>query len=78
LTILPIVAHGAPHMAPSIAAMSGVSLLRVISGVHVVEMVEREVEWPTPIFLMMLFIVVAEAEQTGVIQVVADWVRGRP
>ena len=51
------------------------SVLLVISGVHIVEMVEKEVEWPTLIFFMMLFIVVAGAEQTGLIQVIADWVR---
>jgi Na+/H+ antiporter NhaD/arsenite permease-like protein len=76
LTILLFVLHGALHMEPSIAAMAGASLLLVISGVQVVEMVEKEIEWPTLIFFMMLFIVVAGAEQTGLIQVVADWARG--
>ena len=75
LTILLFVVHGTLHMEPSIAAMAGASILLVISGVHVVEMVEEEVEWPTLIFFMMLFIVVAGAEQTGLIQIVADWVR---
>ena len=55
--------------------MAGASLLLVISGVHIVEMVEKEIEWPTLIFFMMLFIIVAGAEQTGLIQIVADWVR---
>jgi Na+/H+ antiporter NhaD/arsenite permease-like protein len=75
LTIALFVVHGSLHMEPSIAAMAGASLLLVVSGVHVVEMVEREVEWPTLVFFMMLFILVAGAEQTGLIQVVADWVR---
>lgn len=75
LTILLFVFHGALHMEPSIAAMAGASLLLVISGVHIVEMVEQEIEWPTLIFFMMLFIIVAGAEQTGLIQIVADWVR---
>ena len=74
-TILLFVFHGTLHMEPSIAAMAGASLLLVISGVHIVEMVEREIEWPTLIFFMMLFIVVAGAEQTGLIQIIADWVR---
>jgi Na+/H+ antiporter NhaD/arsenite permease-like protein len=74
-TIALFVLHGQLHMEPSIAAMAGASLLLVISGVHIVEMVEKEVEWPTLIFFMMLFIIVAGAEQTGLIQVVADWVR---
>jgi Na+/H+ antiporter NhaD/arsenite permease-like protein len=55
--------------------MAGASLLLIISGVHIVEMVEREVEWPTLIFFMMLFVIVGGAEQTGLIQIVADWVR---
>ncbi len=75
LTILLFMFHGQLHMEPSIAAMAGASLLLVISDVHIVEMVEREVEWPTLIFFMMLFIIVAGAEQTGLIQIIADWVR---
>jgi len=75
LTIVLFVFHGHLHMEPSIAAMAGASLLLVISGVHIVEMVEQEIEWPTLIFFMMLFIIVAGAEQTGLIQIVADWVR---
>jgi Na+/H+ antiporter NhaD/arsenite permease-like protein len=39
-----------------------------------VEMLEHEVEWPTLIFFMALFIVVAGAEETGLIQVIAEWV----
>jgi len=75
LTILLFVVHGTLHMEPSIAALAGASLLLVISGVHIVDMVEKEVEWPTLIFFMMLFIVVAGAEQTGLIQIIADGVR---
>ena len=76
LTILLFMSHGKLHMEPSIAAMAGASLLLVISGVQVVEMVEKEIEWPTLIFFMMLFIVVAGAEQTGLIQIVANWASG--
>lgn len=74
-TILLFIFHGSLHMEPSIAAMAGASLLLVISGVHIVEMIEQEIEWPTLIFFMMLFIIVAGAEQTGLIQIVANWVR---
>jgi Na+/H+ antiporter NhaD/arsenite permease-like protein len=75
ITIFLFVVHGTLDMEPSIAAMAGAALLLVISDVHIVEMVEKEVEWPTLIFFMMLFIVVAGAEQTGLIQIIADWVR---
>ncbi len=75
ITIFLFVVHGALDMEPSIAAMTGAALLLIISDVHIVEMVEKEVEWPTLIFFMMLFIVVAGAEQTGLIQIIAEWVR---
>jgi Na+/H+ antiporter NhaD/arsenite permease-like protein len=73
-TILLFVLHGVFHMAPSIAALTGAMLLLVISGVDIVEMLEHEVEWPTLVFFMALFIVVAGAEETGLIQFIAEWV----
>jgi len=75
ITILLFVIHGVLHMEPSIAALIGASVLLVISRVDLVEMLEHEIEWPTLIFFMMLFIVVAGAEETGLIQVIADWVK---
>ncbi len=75
ITILLFVMHGALHMEPSIAAMVGAAVLMAISRVNIVEMLEKEIEWPTLIFFMMLFIVVAGAEETGLIQIIADWVR---
>jgi len=73
-TVFLFVIHGALHMEPSIAAMTGAALLLVVSRINIVEMLEHEIEWPTLIFFMMLFIVVAGAEDTGLIQIVADWV----
>jgi len=75
ITISLFIVHGALKMVPSIAALIGASLLVVISRVNIVEMLEKEIEWPTLIFFMMLFIVVAAAEHTGLIQMIADWVR---
>jgi Na+/H+ antiporter NhaD/arsenite permease-like protein len=75
ITIFLFIAHGTLKMVPSIAALIGASLLVVISRVNIVEMLEKEIEWPTLIFFMMLFIVVAAAEHTGLIQIIADWVR---
>lgn len=74
MTILLFIAHGALHMPPSVAAMAGTAVLLAISRVDIAEVLEHEVEWPTLIFFMMLFIVVAGAEQTGLIQMVADGV----
>jgi Na+/H+ antiporter NhaD/arsenite permease-like protein len=74
ITILLFIIHGTLHMEPSIAALMGAGALLVVSRVNIVEMLEHEIEWPTLIFFMMLFVVVAGAEQTGLIQVIADWV----
>jgi len=75
LTIFMFIVHGALKMEPSIAAMLGAALLMVISRVDIVEMLEHEIEWPTLVFFMMLFVVVAGAEEAGLIQVIADWVK---
>ncbi len=74
ITIFLFIVHGVLHMEPSIAAMIGAAILLVISRTKIVEMLEHEIEWPTLIFFMMLFIVVAGAEETGLIQIIADWV----
>jgi Na+/H+ antiporter NhaD/arsenite permease-like protein len=75
ITVFLFIIHGALHMEPSIAALIGAAILMVISRVDIVEMLEHEIEWPTLVFFMMLFIVVAGAEETGLIQVIADWVK---
>ncbi len=67
--------HGALHMEPSVAALMGAAALMAISRVNIVEMLEQEVEWPTLIFFMFLFVVVAGAVETGLIQMIADQVR---
>lgn len=61
-------------MEPSIAAMTGAVILLIISRAQIVEMLE-EVEWPTLVFFMMLFIIVGAAEKTGLIPVIAEGVR---
>ena len=75
VTIFLFIIHGALHMEPSIAAMLGAAILMVISKVDIVEMLEHEIEWPTLVFFIMLFIVVAGAEETGLIQIIADRVK---
>ena len=75
ITIVLFIMHGRLHMEPSIAAMIGAAVLLVISRVDIVEMIEHEIEWPTLIFFIMLFIVVAGAEETGLIQIIAEWVK---
>ncbi len=74
-TIFLFIIHGVLHMEPSIAALMGAMLLLVISRVDIVEMLEHEVEWPTLIFFIALFMVIAGAEETGLIQMIAEWVK---
>ncbi|MBM4273778.1 MAG: ArsB/NhaD family transporter [Deltaproteobacteria bacterium] len=74
-TIFLFIVHGVLHMEPSIAALTGAMFLLAISRVDVVEMLEHEVEWPTLIFFIGLFIVIAGAEGTGLIQMIAEWVK---
>ncbi len=68
------VVHGVLHMEPSIAALIGAMVLLAISRVDIVEMLEHEVEWPTLVFFIALFMVIAGAEETGLIQMIAEWV----
>ncbi len=72
--ILLFVIHGVLHMEPSVAALIGAMLLLTISRVDIVEMLEHEVEWPTLVFFIALFMVIAGAEETGLIQMIAEWV----
>jgi len=74
-TIFLFIIHGVLHMEPSIAALIGAMLLLAISRVDIVEMLEHEVEWPTLVFFIALFMVIAGAEETGLIQMIAEWVQ---
>jgi len=69
------IVHGVLHMEPSVAALVGAMLLLAISRVDIVEMLEHEVEWPTLVFFIALFMVIAGAEETGLIQIIAEWVK---
>jgi len=77
--VILFILHGTFEMEPSIAALIGASLLMisavVIDKINVSLMIEREIEWPTLVFFMMLFIVVGAAEETGLIQMIAQVVQ---
>jgi Na+/H+ antiporter NhaD/arsenite permease-like protein len=74
-TILLFALHGFLHMPVAIAALIGSLVLVAISGEDIVELLEKEVEWPTLIFFVGLFMVIAGAEETGLIQVIANFVK---
>lgn len=73
-TIALFITHGWLHMQVSVAALFGAALVVLLCKVDFVEMLEKEVEWPSLVFFMTLFIVVGAAEQTGILQVIADWI----
>ena len=75
LVIFLFIVHGVLHMEPSVAALVGAMVLLAISRVDIVEMLEHEVEWPTLVFFIALFMVIAGAEETGLIQIIAEWVK---
>jgi Na+/H+ antiporter NhaD/arsenite permease-like protein len=68
------IAHGALHMEVSVAALIGAALLLVLSKMDIVHILEKDVEWSTLVFFMMLFVVVGAAEKVGLLQLVADWI----
>jgi len=73
-TIFLFAIHGFIHMQVSVAALIGSLLLLAISKVDIVEMLEKEVEWPSLVFFIGLFVVIAGAEATGLIQQIANGV----
>ncbi len=74
-TILFFILGGILHLPVSIPALVGALLLVAISRVDIVELLEKEVEWPTLVFFIGLFMVIAGAEETGLIQMIANWVK---
>ncbi|MBI5252362.1 MAG: anion permease [Desulfomonile tiedjei] len=66
--------HGVFHMEVSVAALFGAALIVLLTKADIVELLEKEIEWPSLVFFIMLFIVVGAAEHTGILQVIGDWI----
>jgi Na+/H+ antiporter NhaD/arsenite permease-like protein len=73
--ILLFALHGLFHMEVSVAALFGAALIVLLCKADIVEILEKEIEWPSLVFFIMLFIVVGAAEHTGILQVLADWIK---
>jgi Na+/H+ antiporter NhaD/arsenite permease-like protein len=71
--VLLFVLHGFFEMEVSVAALLGASLMLVLTRVDPVKVLEHEIEWVSLVFFIMLFIVVGAAEETGILQYIADW-----
>lgn len=72
--IMLFILHGVFHMEVSVAALFGAALIILVTKLDIVELLEKEIEWPSLVFFIMLFIVVGAAEQTGILQAIADWI----
>jgi Na+/H+ antiporter NhaD/arsenite permease-like protein len=70
--------HGYWHMEVSVAALAGASVLFTIAvltkKVDLLELIEKDIEWPTLMFFIFLFIIVGAVESTGLLALVADWI----
>ncbi|MDU0294045.1 ArsB/NhaD family transporter [Saccharothrix longispora] len=64
--------HSVLHVEPSVVALLGAGLMLLVSRVDT-EDVLREVEWPTLVFFMGLFVMVSGLLHTGVIGAIGDW-----
>jgi len=66
ITLVGFLLHDAIGIEPSVVAMAGAAAILVVSRFDV-EKALAEVEWPTLFFFLGLFVVVAGAEQAGLI-----------
>ncbi|MDD2389686.1 MAG: SLC13 family permease [Desulfobacterales bacterium] len=70
--------HGYWHMEVSIAALMGAAVLLTIAlatkKVHLIELIEKDIEWPTLMFFIFLFILVGAVESSGLLALIADWI----
>ena len=72
LIIVGFTLHGALHVEPSIIALIGALVMVLVSRVDIADTLE-EVEWPTLVFFMGLFVVVGGLVHTGVIDGIGRW-----
>ncbi len=64
------------HMEVCIAALFGASVLVTIGilmdRVDLIDLIEKDIEWPTLMFFIFLFMLVAAVESTGLLDMIAD------
>ncbi|MET8122451.1 ArsB/NhaD family transporter [Micromonospora sp. NPDC005189] len=64
--------HSVLHIDPSVVALIGAGVMVLVSKMNISEVLE-EVEWPTLVFFMGLFVMVAGLVHTGVIDTIGEW-----
>ncbi len=75
LVILAFFLHGALHLEAATIALFGAAALMLYSGVNVEEIL-RDVEWPTLLFFVGLFVLVGGLEVTGFVGSIAEALTG--
>jgi len=73
--LIGFVLHGFLHMEPATIALTGATILLLISGKQPHKVLEH-VEWDTLFFFVGLFITVEALVATGIIAAIADWLLG--
>jgi len=75
-TVFLFLTHGYWHMEVSVAALTGASILLsvgiVTKKVDLLHLFEKDIEWPTLMFFIFLFILVGAVEETGLLALIAD------
>ncbi len=70
--------HGYWHMEVSVAALTGASILFtfgvVTKKVDMLHLIEKDIEWPTLMFFIFLFVLVGAVEEAGLLALIADWI----
>jgi Na+/H+ antiporter NhaD/arsenite permease-like protein len=70
--------HGYWHMEVSVAALTGASILFTVGvvtkKVDMLHLIEKDIEWPTLMFFIFLFMIVGAVEEAGLLAVIADWI----
>lgn len=67
--------HAALHLEPSIVALVGALAMVLVTRIDIGEVLP-EVEWPTLVFFMGLFVMVGGLVHTGVIEAIGNWAVG--
>jgi Na+/H+ antiporter NhaD/arsenite permease-like protein len=68
--------HDLLHVEASVVALTGASVLMLISDRHEVDAVLRDVEWGTIVFFIGLFVMVGGLVKLGLIAAVSRWLIG--
>lgn len=69
------VLHERLGMEVSVAALFGAALALILTGEDLPHILEHEVEWPSLVFFIMLFVVVAGAREVGILDTVARGIK---